>query len=523
MFRKKQSIGIEITDGQLDLVHLAKTGKNIELIRTLSHPVPSYKTDYQEFKNCINGLTKEFPALTSKQTKVIIGLPRREIFFRHITIPRVEAADIRQVLEFEIERHIPFPAEEVYFDFHIQEQNEESTTLLIVVIRKEILLKMTMALNEAKIKYDAIDISSFSIYGLLHYFHNQVERQTEREDMLTVEAWPKGIEFNLIENGKLLNSREIPNNLSPMADTGLINIEKDDSQEKRQEETEQRLLNMLSSEVTAMVYDTASRALLNNTGTGIFLFGDPQICLRMQTILQNLLGREAVLFDPVRQIGIKVPEDCQTRKIHSSAIGLALQGLVVFPLKFNLIPLDATKKIINIERYTIAVFAALALILGGLHQSNSFKRQNRLYNYIHSERKKSEPIVRKAKAFIGRYQALKEEVKVINETESGQLDVLSILKELTGQFPEDTWLTNLNIDKNELEITGYALVASTLIPIMENSQLFEKVQFTSTITSKEANKERFKIKAIIEGKEILTKRPVKRRGRKGRKKRKHKR
>ena len=78
-------------------------------------------------------------------------------------------------------------------------------------------------------------------------------------------------------------------------------------------------------------------------------------------------------------------------------------------------------------------------------------------------------------------------------------DKLRILKDLTTLIPDNTWLFNLHLSKQTLDISGMSRSASDLIPLLEKSGWLQKTEFASPIVT-DANKlEHFKIKAEIKG------------------------
>jgi general secretion pathway protein L len=60
--------------------------------------------------------------------------------------------------------------------------------------------------------------------------------------------------------------------------------------------------------------------------------------------------------------------------------------------------------------------------------------------------------------------------------------VLAVLNELTERLPDGTWLFQLQLRQNELQILGYSPAASSLIAIIEQSPLFENARFRSPVT-----------------------------------------
>jgi general secretion pathway protein L len=89
---------------------------------------------------------------------------------------------------------------------------------------------------------------------------------------------------------------------------------------------------------------------------------------------------------------------------------------------------------------------------------------------------------------------------------SGEVSKVLVLEELTRLLPDTTWIWNLKYNGKEMELSGFADSASDLIPLLDRSPLFEKVEFLAPVTKEmqmrgdgSKEKERFKIKAKIEG------------------------
>jgi Tfp pilus assembly protein PilN len=77
---------------------------------------------------------------------------------------------------------------------------------------------------------------------------------------------------------------------------------------------------------------------------------------------------------------------------------------------------------------------------------------------------------------------------------------LDVMKELTTILPKSGWLTRLRITGETVETEGYAASATEMLPTLEQSNLFKKVEFSSpTIRDTRLNADRFVIKMQMEG------------------------
>jgi Tfp pilus assembly protein PilN len=77
---------------------------------------------------------------------------------------------------------------------------------------------------------------------------------------------------------------------------------------------------------------------------------------------------------------------------------------------------------------------------------------------------------------------------------------LTIVKELTTILPKTVWLTRARASEETVDIEGYAQSATEILPRLEQSNLFRKVEFTSpTIKDSRMNADRFLIRMELEG------------------------
>jgi hypothetical protein len=88
-------------------------------------------------------------------------------------------------------------------------------------------------------------------------------------------------------------------------------------------------------------------------------------------------------------------------------------------------------------------------------------------------------------------------VQTIDGLQASAVRPLPVLRELTDLLPNDAWLTLLSLDSKGAELTGQANAASALIPLLENSPRFERVEFASPVT-RGRDREQFRIQAAWE-------------------------
>jgi general secretion pathway protein L len=83
---------------------------------------------------------------------------------------------------------------------------------------------------------------------------------------------------------------------------------------------------------------------------------------------------------------------------------------------------------------------------------------------------------------------------VLEDLRAGNWRKLRLLAQLTKLLPDGTWLQELQINEDTVEISGSSNRAADLVPPLENSPYFTQVEFTAPITRDNQNKEIFRIR-----------------------------
>jgi general secretion pathway protein L len=90
--------------------------------------------------------------------------------------------------------------------------------------------------------------------------------------------------------------------------------------------------------------------------------------------------------------------------------------------------------------------------------------------------------------------ALEARASVLENIRAGNWQNLHMIQELTKLLPDGTWLQELHISEDTVEINGFSDHAAELVPPLENSPYFTQVEFTAPITRDNQNREVFRIR-----------------------------
>ena len=189
-----------------------------------------------------------------------------------------------------------------------------------------------------------------------------------------------------------------------------------------------------------------------------------------------------------------------------ASIGLPLKGLIPTPLNLNLLPLDLRKRGKEIGKPLFFILLVLTVILSLTWGWGVYRGYQDELNILRAEVKKRKPEVEAVESLRRQREELFRESSGLEKIRAGEVSKVEILKELAQTLPPTVWVWNFRVTGKEIEISGFADSASDLIPLLDRSPLFEKVEFLAPVTKErekrtgeEKERERFKIKMRIEG------------------------
>ena len=106
---------------------------------------------------------------------VAIGLPAQSSLARFIQLPPVESSKVKEIVKYEAKQQIPFPLEDVYWDFQqLGGAAEEGGFVLeaevgIFAMKKDQVLHQLEPFQENKVEVELMQISPLALYSFLAY------------------------------------------------------------------------------------------------------------------------------------------------------------------------------------------------------------------------------------------------------------------------------------------------------------------------------------------------------------------
>ncbi|MFH1954857.1 MAG: pilus assembly protein PilM [Pseudomonadota bacterium] len=456
------SLGIDIQDHSVSFAYLKASFKGVRLAAHATYPLEEeipFKEKVEQMGGMINDFLRKN---TISPAAFFLGMPRNVAILRYVELPLAVKENLRESIGYELEKYIPFSADEIYFDHQIisEEKEEGKLTVLLIAVRKETVVPYLDLAIRAGIGVSGIEIGSTA---MANYFWRQ--RDSGLADPFAIVYLTDGhLEFNLLKRGFLAYSRSI--NRGEWGDN---------------------LPEFISHSLRKL-----KEGLGESEG-------------RLSTVFCGLDSDAELVHHFRSDEGLEVHlADLSKRGIPSSvmipAYGLALRGIRKLPTEINLLPKALRKRPKKAGYYTMVVLAILLILSALAWGGGSIISQRFHLKRLDTEIARLGVKVANIEQAKAKCKKIEDRIEYLSGLYGASIPILDVFKELSVRIPKTAWVRQLTLSDHEVIINGFAESSSELIPSLESSPLFRDVAFLSSITRMRSagDKEVFRIGLKIE-------------------------
>ena len=123
------SIGIDISDHQINIVYLKGSFKGVKLAAASTCPLDAGKSRHDRQSDIVGFIKGFIRKETITAADIFIGISGDHSMMREIEFPLAVKENLRTTLAYEIEKYIPIAASDVYFDYHIIAESKDEEKL----------------------------------------------------------------------------------------------------------------------------------------------------------------------------------------------------------------------------------------------------------------------------------------------------------------------------------------------------------------------------------------------------------
>jgi Tfp pilus assembly protein PilN len=445
-------LGVHLGENGLTLAQVQQNLSGVQVGRWVSYPFVS-----GQMEDLAPALQETVSAWALESCPVSLAVSPHLGLFRQVSLPRAAAENLARVVAYELDRFLPLPADKLYYAFQVLEETTTEIHLMLMAVPRDRVEGCLGLLTEATLRPVGIDLAPMAAGNVF---------------ALSGRSLPASWLLLHLEDGSFDLTHLYEGKMKAFAQGRHLGGEE------------------LSRAILAQV-DRMSAARPAPQVLGVY--GHSGTDFKMGVLkkheLEVIYPHHAPLkgFTPEMSLDGVLP-----------AVGAGLSCLGRGPLEVNLLPpgerAAGRPGRFSVTTSLLLVFLALGLFWGAsalVHKRIELYRVNRQIAALTREAKEVEVLLQESRALAKQMESLRK----IGQSPAK----LVVLKDLTTLIPDNTWLLNLRLSKQNVDLGGMSSSASELIPLLDKSGLLDKTEFTSPIVT-DANKiEHFKIKAEFKG------------------------
>ncbi len=294
-----------------------------------------------------------------KPGPVLLSVSGQSVFSRFVKLPPVDKEKIDQIIRYEAQQNVPFPIEEVVWDYQLIGGAGGEIDVMLAAVKAEIIEQVTDAIEQAGLDPDLVDVAPMALYNAVRYNYSDLPQCT-----LVVDIGARSTDLIFIEQGRVF-SRCIPvagNSITQqiMTEFGLSFADAEElkkahafvafggAYEGPKSEVVDKVSKSVRSVMTRMHAEiNRSISFYRSQQAGqspslLLLTGGTSVIPYTDTFLKDKLKVDVDYLNPF--LNVAVSERIETEEIGRTAnlmgqiVGLALRKALTCPIEINLMP-----------------------------------------------------------------------------------------------------------------------------------------------------------------------------------------
>jgi type IV pilus assembly protein PilM len=323
--------------------------------------------------------------LQTKPGDVNYAVAGQSVFARFVKLPAVEEEKIERIIAFEAQQNVPFPIDEVVWDYQLVAAGaEEQIQVVLVAIKSDLLEEINGAVESTGLRTTIVDVATMSLYNAFRYSYSDLGGCS-----LLVDIGARTTNLLFVEPAKIF-SRSVPIGGSSVTSAiarefdesfstaefrkkrdGFVSLggayaEPDNPDMARVSKIVRSTMTRLHAELMRSISHYRSQQQ-GNAPERIFLCGGASSTPYMREFFQEKLQLPVEFFNPMRNVAVADPTAAdklaQSAHLLGELVGLALRTVTTCPMELNLRPASVVRRQELEKRRPFFIIAAACLVL----------------------------------------------------------------------------------------------------------------------------------------------------------------
>jgi type IV pilus assembly protein PilM len=394
----------------------------------------------------------------------------QSVFARFVKLPLVDQDKIERIITFEAQQNVPFPIEEVVWDYQLVGSGEvDKIEIVLVAIKADLLDGINAAVEAAGLQTTRVDVATMALYNAFRFNYSELTGSS-----LVIDIGARTTNLLFVEPGKVF-SRTIPIGGSSITSAiakefnepfGAAELRKKrdgfvslgGAEGKASDPDVARVAKLVRSTMTRLHAELARSISFYRTQQQgsrpqrVFLCGGAVSTPYMREFFDEKLQWPVEFFNPLRNVAlgesIAIEEVAGSAHLLGELVGLALRSTMACPMELNLQPANVMRRQQLARRRPFLVVAGACLVLGllgwGIYFLHVTRVEARVADSLQVEVDRMRGLENQIASLRKKTAALDAEAMPMLSAISDRGVWLRILDDLNARLPkENIWITEL--------------------------------------------------------------------------------
>lgn len=407
--------------------------------------------------------------LQIKSGDVNYAIAEQSVFTRFVKLPLMDEEKIERIIAFEAQQNVPFPIDEVIWDYQLVDvTDKEQIQVVLVAIKKDLLERVNAVIEATGLHTSIVDLATMALYNAFRYNYNEV-----RGCSLLVDIGARTTNLLFIEPEKIfcrsvaIGGGSVTSAIAKEFDEpfaaaefrkkrdGFVSLggesEESDADVARVSKIVRSTMARLHAEVMRSISHYRAQQQ-GNAPERVFLCGGSGGTPYMREFFREKMQVPIELFNPLRNVVVTesalVGEIAHSVHLLGEPVGLALRTTRDCAMELNLRPASVARRQELEKRRPFFIMAAAAVILSLLDWGFYYTRAAQVARAGAEKIRKINAPMQAAGAKIGKLRkeatSLDADAAPLTSTINDRFSWIEILEDLNARLPkEDIWITEL--------------------------------------------------------------------------------
>jgi type IV pilus assembly protein PilM len=401
------------------------------------------------------------------RASVNYAVPAQSVFARFVKLPGLEAEKIEKIISFEAQQNVPFPIDQVVWDYQLVGGGMgEQIQVVIAAIKRDLLEDINSAVEETGLRTGIAGVASMALYNAFCYNYTDLNGCS-----LLVDIGARTTNVLFIESGRIF-SRSVPLGGSTITAAiarefnesfgaaearrkrdGFVAlggaVEPADPDIGRVSKTVRSTMTRLHAELMRSITHYKAQQQ-GSRPSRIFLCGGAAGIPNMCEFFHEKFELPIEFFNPLQKVTVSASarETAHSAYLFGELVGLALRSVTACPMELNLLPASVVQRQDLEKRRSSFIAAAACIFLALLGWSAYYTRAAHVAQQTAQAMQQKNDSMHVAE---GQLDKLKKRITALDNVATPLITAVSdrnfwpqILEELNTRLPEaDIWITEL--------------------------------------------------------------------------------